>query len=222
MKPTRKLMSSFCGVMLVGGLLWASPVVAAPPAPADGNPAREVSDEQLLDELLRGAPGEAPAVITARRIAALMDRSASRLAVDQDPGTRTQKVQDEIVAGLDELIRLAKRQPPPPPATKPSTQPGPPPENIGIKPENEDRTGGPSDMPKPNKGNVPANESKLTSGSGGGSDGRTLLDERNPLFKLPPRVRPAVMSGMNEQWIEKYRRLIEDYYSAIGRAASRS
>jgi hypothetical protein len=191
----------------------ASWLYAAEPASSDPDAqVRKIEDESLKGELLKGRPGEDEALIAIRRVGHLMGRSEDRLARDRDPGTVTRKIQDQIVASIDDLLMMVRRRPAEP-STKPSSGAAPP--EPGTPPPAN--SGGP---PRPNRANQPAANSEVTGGSGNAS-GTDIREPRNDgVMKLSPRLRDPIIEGMQDRIIGKYEEIVRKYYQAIAEKGS--
>ena len=153
------------------------------------------SDEDLMAEILR-----------------LMNETAQRLEQDFDPGEDTQALQTRIVDRLDAAIKQAASQ-----ARRTSTpSPGKPGDKRKM-----------SQGPKMQGGKSGGDEQ----GSEGGDDsteapergepveavtaGGAIEELRRAWGNLPDRERDEVIQGQGEAFLEKYRKLIEQYYRSL-------
>lgn len=189
-----------------------APSRTAKPAepPVDG--AAEV-DPLLLEQLGAGEDlgqaAEAPLVTIGRRM-----RLAERLIGRQVTSEQTQRVQQQIIQDLDRLIEELKKQ-------SQSGQAGAPsPPKPGAKPEGKSRAGSGENT----GASQPAKES--TDRIEGTASDREELARRQLLLKqiwghLPSKIRDQLQSASIEEFLPKYERLIEAYYSRLAEEESR-
>ncbi|MFQ5590123.1 MAG: hypothetical protein ACE5HE_03070 [Phycisphaerae bacterium] len=143
----------------------------------------------------------------------LMDSAARRLTVDLDGGRQTQAMQREIMEQLDAAIKIAGVR-----RLTRSRTPQPP---RGDKRRREDRK-----SPDSARGADKA-EAKEDSASSaetveagrvrrqGNRRGGSMFESRRTWGQLPPRQRDEVIQGLEEQYLERFRAWIEQYYRAL-------
>jgi len=183
--------------------------------------AEEVGKEQLdkaelVDDLLQGAPDPEKIMKGTADVGSRMARSRQRLALNNDPGKTTQLIQDRILADLDGLIEQARKQ---------ECQPGQPDQQMAQKPgekQGSRPTGvqavnaGKKPGSKPNAGSSPAANSSAPGPAATNTDLSQAIEESSKEWgRLSPRTRDAVLEGSSEQVLEKYRKLVEDYYRGV-------
>ncbi|MCY2954536.1 MAG: hypothetical protein NTU53_21610 [Planctomycetota bacterium] len=190
----------------------------AEPDPKDRLP-EEASNAQIenqeLDEWLRGAKSsDDQAANDVKMAGQRMARSRQRLALDNDPGKTTQKIQERIVMNLDNLIQLARQQQA---QAKPGSGKGQPqqamkPQNNGAQEKGESQ---------PNQSTTPANSEKLSAGGNNTADtSKDIRETASEWGHLTPRDRQAVIEGTHETVIAKYKKITDDYYEAMGKKGS--
>jgi hypothetical protein len=177
-----------------------------------------------LEQQLLGGKGSDAANAEAGGIQQLgerMGRSHQRLSLDHDPGRVTQAVQQNIVKGLDQLIQQSRKQ-----MAKNSNsntksnaqaqQQGKPDQQPQGQPDNQGSQG--QAQGQANKGGTAAAQSS-TLGAGNGESGTHLSqDIRQNMSEwggISPRTRAAVIDSAGETVIQKYRKLVEDYYRSL-------
>jgi hypothetical protein len=175
-------------------------------------------DASLESDLLGGDAGADLQDQLVRRLGEGMTRSRVRLEVARDPGSRTQEIQAKILRDLDALIEQARQQ-------------------QGGGRSNASASQGQGNRPQPGKGEEQSQASGQSSesgsasassassaGSAGGNaagrrdDGRsgTSLEETAEEWgRISPRLRGPVLESRDDEIVERYRRLIEDYSRSI-------
>jgi hypothetical protein len=173
--------------------------------------ARAGSTSDLDDELLRqlgegedlGEETLDPLLLISRRMRAVED-----LIEGSNTSQPTQRLQKQIVEDLDLLIEQMKKQ------CSGAPGGGDGKKKPGGKPGSGSKAG-----TGENKGESrPAKDS--TARAGKDADTRTELDRMKQMLKevwghLPPKIREQVQSGQPEEFLPKYERLIEDYYTRL-------
>lgn len=140
-----------------------------------------------------------------------MSISAELLEEKLDSGLGTQRIQEEILAKLDELIDQARRQqlmamasPSPSGSSRGQTPPADQSKNAGRQSNArsaDSRTGGP---PPRQDGDI----------------NRVLDETRSEWGHLPRRVRDMLLQGRNDRFSGLYRRLTEEYYRRLAEEGS--
>ncbi|MGB7161222.1 MAG: hypothetical protein WBD40_24395 [Tepidisphaeraceae bacterium] len=176
-----------------------------------------IEKQELVDDLLQGAPDPEKIMKGTADVGSRMARSRQRLALNSDPGKVTQLIQDRIILDLDGLIEQARKQ---------ECQPGPSDQQLTQKPGEKkpgardsgvqaQNTGKPG-QPKPNTGKTPAANSGAPGAAATNTDLSQVISESEKEWgRLSPRTRDAVLEGQTEQPLEKYRKVIEDYYRGV-------
>ncbi len=136
-----------------------------------------------------GSNGEHPL----RHLAALMVDARQRLG-DRDTSEETLTIQQNIVAGLTQLLEQEPQQQPAAPTSAPSEPPR-------SRPASGQRPGGP-----PNNGETGA-------GSNGSPPARLLTDQI--WGHLPPEVRQQIEAPLHEEFLPRYDRIIQDYFERL-------
>jgi hypothetical protein len=139
-----------------------------------------------------------------KQVVARMEQSSARL-VENDPGAMTQEVQHRIVADLDALIELLKKQQPSGSGRgdDPSSSPG-----ASISPGHAGHAGG--------DGSVAATTSQERGGEAVTPPHQIPLQERRvPDMNLPPRDRAAIITGITHGVLPEYKDQVARYYQAL-------
>jgi hypothetical protein len=143
------------------------------------------------------------------RIMSLMSEAADQLKRDFDPGQETRQIQEEIIGKLDEAIAVAQRR-----RSRVSGQQ----QQVSDKRRGERRPDEQKPGQQPADGDKPPDSEASTTGQdqGGKSTATGRLREfRRGWGNLPQRDRDEVLQGIDEDVLEKYRPLIEDYFRAL-------
>lgn len=193
------------------------------PDPAERLPeeaGREELDNQEFDEWLRGGrSGDDQLVNDVKQAGQRMGRSRQRLALNHDPGKTTQLIQERIIQNLDNLIQMARQQ-----QAQASSRQGQP-SQPGQQPQpgegqmGQQQTG----QPQPNRGSTPASSERR--GGTGDTNADLSKDIREKAAEwgtLTPKERQAVIDGMHDKAIPKYKRLIDEYYEMMSRKRSKA
>jgi hypothetical protein len=183
-------------------------------APAQGAPAGRQQEHE--DDLLNEEPDAEKIAKNTNRIGDRMARSRQRLAEKNDPGKVTQIIQDRILIDLDDLIAQARAQQqqvtasnqPRPGQPRPQPRPG--------EQANANNQGRQPGVPRQNNGQRPAERSGAPGEAATQTDlSQEIAQSEAEWGRLSPKAREAVIEGQSEQPIEKYRKLIEDYYRGV-------
>lgn len=185
------------------------PAGKTPPAKRDGQPkADDGLDEQLLDELGEGEDvGKATSKNPVERIEQQM-RVAAGLIGKHRSGERTQKIQQRIVADLDELIRRIQQNQKKRSASSSSPKIA---KSDKSKPD-KDQGDGSSTARKPARNSVDELRDAKTL--------RAVVDQLNSLIEarwghLPERDRQAMLQNPNDKFLPKYSIEIERYFRGL-------
>jgi hypothetical protein len=193
--------------------------------------AAEAEDNKELTDILVGEgkvdkPGQPPAEaqIDLKLVGDRMARSRQRLAENADPGPITQEIQKRIIDNLDDLIEQARKK-----ESKSQNQPPPPPPPPGGDPQQGKKPGEQQPQTADGKSqqqSQPAQAKSSGSGSGGG-DGQPgdpaadiAKQEAQSWGKVPDRAREAVIETQGEKVLDKYQKLVDDYYRTMSTKAN--
>jgi hypothetical protein len=155
-----------------------------------------------------------------------MAAAADRLGPAQDPGLPTQRLQEEALDKLDQMIEAAKQP-----------NPNPPPSGSGSSsgsPQNQDGSANNAGQsaPTPGQGQQPGDaqaQSQSLANAGGENDGQaspgsvgainpnaqSLEELRAEWGSLPPRLRDELTNGLDEPYSPIYREVTEQYYRRL-------
>jgi hypothetical protein len=201
-------------------------------AKTPGGAAEAVDNKEMQDDLLGGTnkPAKAggenqpppEAAHDLHLIGDRMARSRQRLAINSDPGPVTQEIQKRILDNLDDLIEQARKREaqaqnqPPKPGGDPSEAKKP---GDQQQPQNS-KAGGQQQQGKPAQANSAGN----SSGGGDGKPGDPAADfakqEAREWGDAPPRDRQAVIESKTEKVLDKYQKMVDDYYRAMSTKAN--
>jgi len=143
-------------------------------------------------------------------VASLMFDAQNRLVRELDAGSQTQAVQERILQRLDNAIQIALHQR----SRSPSRQ--------ASKGERREMSEKPQDSESRSEKEGGDNVTDPGESTGAGPDTESTPRERGPFREwrrgwghLPQRDRDELLQGIEEEFIERYRRQIEQYYRAL-------
>jgi hypothetical protein len=188
---------------------------------------QDVDDQEfekfLREDTVKEGEGEDAVARDVKLTGDRMARSRQRLALNNDPGKVTQTIQEKIINDLDQLIELSRQQ-------QMQMQ------NAQNKQQQQKQQMAQKQLGqmklaqqqaqqqsgKPNKGGQnPANKSFMPGEGERQVDASVELREKfSEWGGLTQRERQAVMEGASEKVLEKYRGLVDDYYTALGKKAT--
>lgn len=202
-------------------VLFASALHAAPNptldelldlAPPGGDQAAPARDDQVMPPSQAGDPTTA--------VLEDMRSVSDRLGRDLDPGLQTQRMQEAIMARLDQLIKQAKQQQQQSSSSSSSSS--------SSQQQQQQEQGSQSNAQQKNQNkSAKAEGDSDTAGQGEnkgetGSADKVDRDLNEPLRQnrvewgnLPPRVRDELLQGSHERFSPIYRELTEAYYRRL-------
>jgi hypothetical protein len=180
-------------------------------ADAADDAARRQQEAELARQLNERQIGEA-------FVQAIRQMSLSADLLDQrfDPGLGTQRVQEEILAKLDQLIDQAKQQQQMSSSSSSSSS------SQGQQQQQQS----PSQRPQGQQASGQRPENATDSQEGDppprqDGDVNTVIEEtRQEWGNLPQRVRDMLLQGRQEKFSSLYRRLTEEYYRRLAEEGS--
>jgi hypothetical protein len=182
--------------------------------PEEAN-AEDVEKQELEKALLQDKPDDEATEKQVNRVGDRMARSRQRLALNNDPGQTTQTIQKKIVEDMDFLIEQARRQLAQ--ARNQQQQQGQQPQqakNQAPKPGQAQNQG--QQQAQMNQATSPAQASKGGPGNENAANlSKDIRESAAEWGTLTPRARAAVVEGGNENIIEPYAKLIQDYYKTL-------
>jgi hypothetical protein len=181
------------------------------PARPQRDSAKEAADRLREEELRRKLEEEAIGDAFAQAIEQ-MSLSADLLDRDFDPGLGTQRVQEDIIRKLDQLIEYARKQ-----SSQCSGSSGNP---------SRSRSQSPGQQPRPDQ--QPGQQDGAASESGAGAEpprqdgdiGTELAESGSEWGSLPPRVRDELLQGRREKYSSLYEQLTRQYYQRLAEEGS--
>ena len=202
--------------MVVSGA-WAAPAGEPPtldqllelPAEGSTDASAPSGDGPPVDPALqRELDGERPAELFSQ-VVELMDTAAGQLGVQRDLGIATQRIQQSILAKLDQLIAEAEKnqckgsssQSKSPSSVRQDTGDA---RNASPGPAGATPTGSQPNRGTPSSGRVERVQA-----------GRPIEQLRREWGHLPPRVRDQLIQGFEEPFSPIYQTLTERYYRRL-------
>ena len=160
------------------------------------------NDEALSEVLSPSQAGEALG-----QAVGLMDRVARRIDAQHDLSISTQRIQEDILAKLDQVIESAKNNQQGGGGSSSSSSSS----NSQQQPdqqqsENDQSSGQPSSSP---------GQESLPPGTSDAQPGGEIPLSGAAWGALPQRIRDALSQGINDQYSDVYRAITERYYRAL-------
>lgn len=191
-------------------LLEIAPAEPARPAPPTAAPREESQSVTIDPEVARRLTGQQAADLFHRAVAEMTEAS-ERLGRQLDPGAQTQRVQEGVLAKLDQVIAAAEQQ---------SSQGGgksssshPQKQESGSAKNAGQQPGGPAAQ-EPQAGPSATGGQAPLGGKEAGAN-RPLEETKNEWGNLPPRLRDELRQGQDERFSPVYRDLTERYYRSL-------
>ena len=232
-KPEGKTLDELLGIPPAAGKGGERSEGKADDKPADGSDAGPKPDDGLTEAKQRLERGLSEAEVDSllRQALAGMESSVARLAKQTDSGLGTQRVQEDVVAKLDQLIEEAKRR-------SKQGQKGSKSSSSSSSSSSSQSKQSAGDKPgDPQQGKVGDSKSRgdgqrKTSAHGAKEgDGpppidpekdQAALDETQAEWgALPERVRDLIRQGARDRVASIYQRLTQEYYRRMAEEASR-
>ena len=190
-------------------------------AKGDDEVKQQLDDDELVKELVGGNPETDTVEKKVHETGDRMARSRQRLAINNDPGRKTQIIQERIVFDLDNIIELAQRQ---------QEQQQQQQQARGQRRQRQPRPGQPEQGQQQMAQGQPQQQGQQPAqNDNAGNDGPPRVDASGQLVEgraewggITKRDRDAVIEGRTDQPIEKYRKLVNDYYKSISEKARQS
>lgn len=161
----------------------------------------EAPDTSGLDEAL--SPKQAGEAFT--QAVGLMGQAADRIDGSQDAGLTTQRMQEEIIRKLDQIIESAQQNQNSSGSSSSSSSSSQQQQQPNQQSQQQD---------SPNSGDGEPTDSSMP----GGSNEVGANDLSNGVARwgnLPDRLRDALSQGLDEPYSQLYRTLTERYYKAL-------
>ncbi len=196
------------------------------PDPADLLPEEsgegEVEDAELLDDLLGENAGQGGDAADVNRMGDRMARSQQRLALSRDPGQTTQIIQRRIVKDIDSLIEQSRSQQQQQQQARNQQQDQQrrrqqQQEQQQARNQGENQQG---EQQQQQPGQDAAQASRDASPGGAADLSAELLESMAEWGGLTPRQRAAILESKDEQTIDRYRQLIEEYWKSMSQKRS--
>ncbi|HVT81247.1 MAG TPA: hypothetical protein VHM90_11375, partial [Phycisphaerae bacterium] len=180
--------------------------------------AEAVENQELDRDLLQGVPEEEKGAKQANLIGDRMARSRQRLALNEDPGKVTQLIQQRIIEDFDSLIQQAQQQQ----AQTRNSQQRQRQQQQGQQQAQQQRQG---QQPQ-NQGQQQNQQNARNNAARQSNDPNPTGERREDLTRnieetgqewgaVSPRLRDAAIEGANENPIQQYRKMIDEYYRAV-------
>ncbi len=175
-------------------------------------------DANFEGDLLGGDAGADQQDQLVRRLGEGMTKSRVRLEVAGDVGSRTQEIQEKIVRDLDAMIEQARQQQGGGSSSASASQGQGNRPKPGEGEEQSQASGGSSEAGSASASSASNGSAAGGNAAGGRDDGRsgTSLEETAEEWgRISPRLRGPVLESRDDEIVERYRRLIEDYSRSI-------
>lgn len=197
----------------------AKPAAGAATAPGEpAAPPVDPVDAQRQEQLKRALTGKEAAEAFLEAVAQ-MSRSAKQLEESRDPGLDTQRMQEDVLAKLDLLLK----QPPKKGKGQGSSssqqqqaegQPknAPPNQKPAGANQRKERSNQPASDSSPDAPAPPSQQASLE---------QALESAGAEWGNLPPRLRDMIRQGLREPASGLYQRLTEEYYKRLAEEASK-
>lgn len=194
--------------------------ITPPPAAKDAKTGEAPTPEEIkaledaskedLDRLLTAA--EMGDVF--KQAVTLMNDAAKRLNDKQDPSVQTQRIQEDVVRKLDQLLAALdkqqdqqQQQQQQQPQDKPQNQP------QRKQQQQQQQSQGQAPSSDPQEGDRPSlQQGKLNPG---------IDSARAAWGALPARVREMLMQGSGDRFSSRYKQMTEEYYKRLAEEAGR-
>ena len=199
-------------------LLWSQNLPKSsgfPEGPTTTQPS-DVIDPELVRQLLGG---ESTSVDDVDETLRRLNEAADLLIKQRDAGEKTQAAQQDIVAGLDKLIEEARKN-------RPASRGG-----AKQKRQRDERPNPQQRSTRKSSGTAaphPLGDGEVGKGdqAGNADQKKTRRAEKSELTRgwgfLPQRDREEIAQGFDEQFNEKFREEIEQYYRTLAEQARES
>lgn len=177
-----------------------------------------IDDHEFEEDLLGQAAGAENAERDIARIGDRMSRSRQRLEVGRDPGEVTQKVQARILKDFDMLIEMARQQQPDSSASSQQQQGD---QSSQAQDPSKGQAEAQNQGEQTNNSSTPARDSTASGrGNGSNSPSTDIEQTAQEWGKISPRLRGPVLESRDDEIVERYRKLVEDYTRAVSTEAS--
>lgn len=187
-----------------------------PEGPGALVPPPDDQPDEFVQKLLQRAAGQGDDEEVIQRIMRLMEASRLRLAGHFDPGPRTQRIQRRILEEMNEAIQRARQQ-----RSNQSQQPqqrsGERRQRGQRQKKQPDEQTSAQDAQNRAQSQPASEDDQATKGKPDEGPGN---DHARPTARrwghLPPRDREAILQGIKDEYLPKFKEMIERYYQALG------
>jgi hypothetical protein len=179
--------------------------------PEEMKPAASANDQLAQQLLAQPATSDDQSDKSVTLLGDRMARVGQRLAINDDPGKVTQTIEQNILAGLDQLIEQARQQ-----QSSSSSQ-----QQQASSQQNPQITQNPSNQSSQNTQTTPRSSSPAQSSNVAGSAptqtdlSQDIRQNMREWGGLSDRQRQAVIQGASDTVIEQYKNMVDDYYRAL-------
>lgn len=204
--PARKAEPTLDELLGLSKPAGASNATAAEPAPATDNQSRKELDRLLTAQEMGDAFKQA---------VTLMGDAAGRLDTRKDAGLETQRIQEEVIRKLDQLLSSLDQQQqqqqqqskPQPSESQSKSQPRAKPQQNQQQQQSDASSSDPKEGERPTLKTGP-----LKPG---------LESARAAWGALPERIREMLMQGTEDRFSSRYKTMTEEYYKRLAEERSR-
>lgn len=166
----------------------------------------EDANDAALEEVL--SPRQAGEAFS--QAVTLMDQVASRISKNHDLSLTTQRLQEDILRKLDQVIESANNND--------SQGGGGSSSSSQSSSSNEQQPNQQQQEQQPGEGSQPSSESgesPMPGGSSAAQPGDEIAPNGVSWGSLPTRIRDALSQGISDQYSELYRSITEQYYKSL-------
>ncbi len=194
--------------------------------PAEGDEAETAGEQngeselnpEMLDELPEAGADQFQQAL------GLMEQAAGRIGNDMDPGVETQRLQEEVIEKLEQLIAQQSKKRP---SSSSSGSSGGSQGQQSQQDQGSQQNANKQDQqPGNQKGEGQGRQQQKQTGEHGGDfspgqqqrpqpEGGQMLENRDQWGNLPPRVRDQLMQGLNEKFSSVYEQMTRSYYRRL-------
>ncbi len=197
----------------------ASEGEAAATDPADTSDTPDALAQRLAELREKAAQDYKEAANALEEAVQQMDEVSQRLAKSHDASVQTQRVQEQIIQKLDQMIEAAKQQQQQQQQSSSASQPQRPQDSGTSQMQSQSQSPSPGQSGPP-QGNE-AHQGGYSPGSVGavGDTQKPIEELKQEWGQLPPRLRDELTEGIGERFSPVYRLMTEAYYRRLAEEA---
>lgn len=220
MKRPRTVIPGLLAGAVLAGVVVGQPAETPTPQSPQGQEPLPTLDELLgleeeqggadpNDEALQEALSPREAGEALGQAVGLMDRVAQRIGSDRDVSISTQRLQEDILRKLDQVIESAQNNQQSGSGGSSSAQSS---SSNQQQPNQQQQNEGQQSQGSPG---TESGQESMPGGSTTANPGDALAPDGVSWGALPQRIRDALSQGFSDRYSELYRTLTEEYYRAL-------